>query len=243
MTFKKILILLSCFTIVSCKLSNVNVDVSYTNYNQKGVLIMDGKTKFNLPADSLSISISIPEGVHKFKLNNEKEFECNITEDGGILNLNNLRFVSITEAYRSTDFLGANKSYINCIVIDSIVYVIKEDSTAVINDIDIKNKLEELKTNNYYDAPRLYESKKFIPKDWDYGLNEDFPTEIETYGRNASDDLATEIKRKVIPLSLFKLFPIVSPSMVETKHLKDVLALKNDKANQFDKKNNQMKMD
>lgn len=243
MTVKNFLFILFSLVLFSCKNEHVSVDVSFNSDTQSGILVMDGKTKFKLPKDSTSISISIPEGIHTFKLNKDKVFQCDIPDEGGILNLSNERFVTITETYQTGSSLNFN-SYSNrdFVVIDSLVYIIKNDTTRRITDQELKTYIEEEKKNGYaLSTVKLYKAEKFIKKDWDYGLGQDFPEEIEIYTSKYSN--ASDTKTKVLQANLFMLIPLVEPSYMEVRSLKDVMSGKNDKDADSSKKDAQMKMD
>ncbi|MDI9310128.1 MAG: hypothetical protein QM535_07930 [Limnohabitans sp.] len=245
MAFKNSLFILFSLVLFSCKNEHVAVDVSFNSDTQSGVLVMDGKTKFKLPKDSTSITITIPEGTHTFKLNKEKVFQCAIPDEGGILNLNNERFVTITETYQTNENSLDFHRYSNrdFVVIDSLVYIIKNDTTTTITDQELKTYIEEEKKSGYaLSSVKLYKAEKFIKKDWDYGLGQDFPEEIEIYTSKYSNN-SSDTKTKILQANLFMMIPFVEPKYMEVRSLKDVMSGKNDKAVDSNKKDAQMKMD
>lgn len=244
MTFKNFLFILLSLVLFSCKNEHVSVDVSFNSDTQNGTLVMDGKTKFKLPKDSTSITITIPEGIHTFKLNKDKVFECEIPDEGGILNLSNERFVTITETYETNEkaFNINSLAKRDFVVIDSLVYILKNDTTRKITDQELKTYIEqEKKYGSGISSIKLYKAEKFIKKDWDYGLGQDFPEEIKIYTSKYSD--ASDTKTKILQANLFMLIPLVEPNYMEVRRLKDVLSGKNDKEEDSTKEDAQMKMD
>lgn len=247
------LLFIFIFLLVSCSKIKTRIDVSYDPQTQKGNLLVDGKLPFKLSADSTSVSILIYPGNHKFKLNNGKEFTQNIPQEGGILNLNNDSFVTVIQSYGSKETdnpyginvnedLRVNQDFV---IIDSMIYYYKKDSVQTVTDADLQSAINLDKKLGGASGIRYYEPKKFITKDWDYGLNEDFPESIteKTSSTSASYILNRTYKNKVMQSSLFKLYALMSPEYFEVRNIKDVMLNKLDKQEDNKKETKQMKFE
>jgi hypothetical protein len=237
MKTKKIAFVILSTLLFSCGKTNTKIDISYDGETQKGILLIDGKTKVKLPADSTSISISIESGDHTFKLNKDKAFSCAIDSEGGILNLNKERFVSIPEIY-SDESMGKlmnslNNSKPDYLIVDSLVYVYKKDSLKSVSDAEIKRVLDQK-----YTTMKLFEGHPFIKKDWDYGLSEDLPEQIEIRGT-----ASMETRTKVMPLYLFRFMAMLTPQYFEIRNIKDIQSGKTDKTTDKAKEKQQMDME
>lgn len=257
MKFKNtIQLLVLMIMMISCAkipLEPIKIDVSYDSEKQKGNLIVDGKQIFKLPSDSMSITIKLTEGNHTFKLNKEKEFTQFISKEGGILNLNDASFVTIIQPYVSEKTensygfdpdkdMSFNKDFV---IIDSIIYFYKKDTLQDVSDLDIKNAMERYKKfGDDISGLKYFEPKRFIAKDWNFGLNEDFP---ETISEETSNTImpvkGTRYKRKVVELNLFKLYASMSPQYFAVRNLKDVMESKEDIKEDLKKTEKQMEFD
>ncbi|MFL9834213.1 hypothetical protein ABS765_09240 [Chryseobacterium sp. ST-37] len=250
-------LLILILTMISCNkikipVEPVKVDVSYDSETQKGNLIVDGKQTFKLPSDSMSITIKLTEGSHTFKLNKEKEFTEFVPKEGGILNLNNASFVTIIEPYvsqtieNSYGFDPNNDTRLNqhFLIIDSTVYYYKKDTLQNVSDLDIKNAIAFSKKLKGTSAMKYFEPKRFIAKEWNFGLNEDFPETItEETSSIAIPVKGTRYKRKVVELTLFKLYALMSPQYFVVRNLKDVMESKEDIKEDSKKSSRQMQFD
>jgi len=253
MKFKTtIQLLILAITMISCHKASVAVDVSYDPATQKGTLLVDDKFKFKLSEDSTSTSITITEGGHTFKLNNGKEFKQVISSKGGILNLNNEDFVVMSQPYGSdTQFssnYNANLDFTaghHFIVIDSMIYYSKTDSLENISDAKLKKALDMNKRlGDRGNFMKYYKQAKFIEKDWDFGLNQDFPETVQTRSSESvtvSGNLT--YKTKVIPATLFKLYAVMSPQYFVIRNIKDVMESKEDLKEDIKKSSKQMEFD
>lgn len=256
MKFKTtIQLLILMIMVISCAkipVEPVEVDVSYDSEKQKGNLIVDGKQIFKLSSDSMSITIKLTEGNHTFKLNKEKEFTQFIPKEGGILNLNNASFVTIIHPYVSEKTensygfdldkdMSFNKDFV---IIDSTIYFYKKDTLQNVSDLDIKNAMARYKKFDDISGLKYFEPKRFITKEWNFGLNEDFPETITEETSNTIMPVkGTRYKRKVIELTLFKLYALMSPQYFVVRNLKDVMESKEDIKEDLKKTEKQMEFD
>lgn len=253
MKFKTTLqLLIVIITMISCHKASVAVDVSYDPETQKGILKVDDKFTFKLSEDSTSTTITITEGSHTFKLNNGKEFTQVISNKGGILNLSNEDFVVMSQPYgmdvENVSGLNANIDFTagnHFVVIDSMLYYSKTDSLEEVSDARLKKALDMNKRldgkGNYM---KYHKPAKFIVKDWDFGLNQDFPKTIETRSSGGSPAFNTlTYKTKVIPATLFKLYALMSPQYFVVRNLKDIESGKEDIKEDREKTSKQMEFD
>jgi len=191
---------------------------------------------------------SIEAGKHTFVLNKGKEQTITITENGGILNLNKNRFVRFYENYSDESLINLQeqlKSKIDfyendVVIIDSTVYVYKEDSTAVVSDEQIKASIENYQNTRENKANfKLYQADLFIPNDWDYGLTQDFPDNISVSSSNSSL-YASEVRTKVIEEKLFVLMAMLTPDHFIIREQKEIMSNSTDKKTDSEKKQKQM---
>lgn len=253
MRFKSaFLLFIFIFLLVSCSKIKTRVEVSYNPSTQKGTLLVDDEFPFKLSADSTSVSILLDPGNHKFKLNNGKEFIQNIPQKGGLLNLNDENFVTLIQPYGSggdeNSIFGNNKDISmneHFVIIDSMIYFYKKDTLQDISDAHIKKVLEiNNKSRVQNSFMEYYEKKKFIPKDWDFGLNEDFPETIkERSSSSGSMRIGLTYKSKIIQAPLFKLYAMMTPQYFVVRNLKDIEENKLDKNDDDKKIKEQMKFD
>lgn len=245
-------LLIVILTMISCHKASVTIDVSYDPETQKGILLVDNEFKFKLSEDSTSTSITITEGNHTFKLNNGKEFNQTILKKGGILNLNNDDFVVMSQPYGSdTKFSSTYNTNIDFtaghhfVVIDSMIYYSKTDSLEEVSDASLKKALDmDKRLAGQGNFMKYYKKAKFIEKDWDFGLNEDFPETVQTTSSSAATISGNlTYKTKVIPATLFKLYALMSPQYFVVRNIKDVEASKEDVKEDREKSSKQMEFD
>lgn len=246
-------LLIAAFIMFSCSKVSTKIDVSYNPDTQKGVLLIDGEKSVKLSADSATTQIRITEGNHTFKLNKGTEFTQYIPREGGILNLNEESFVTIIQPYGTeernpyalnSNLLTANKDFL---IVDSIIYFYKKDTLQEVSDAELKRAIDMDKKMRGASSMKYFEPKKFIAKDWDFGLNEDFPETIEEKTTRRSSDISfgnnLTYKSKVVEFTLFKLYAMMNPQYFVIRSLKDVQEGKADKAEDIKKENKQMKFE
>ena len=200
------------YVLFSCEslTPKTKIEIKYDNQTQKGWLIIDKKDSVKLIGDT-TFAYEIALGQHTFQVNKQKPFIATIEKDGGILNLSKTKFVRFFQEYQSTSGKNSilNKDEFkhnlglmyNLFIIDSTIYIYKDDSTINYTNDEIRIALKKM---NYRPISKfkVYEQHNYIAKDWDYGLTEEFPDEIQietkTYGlfNNAT-------KTKVIEYDLF----------------------------------------
>jgi hypothetical protein len=240
---EKILLKTSCFLllaalVISCN-SKTKIEISFDS-NQKGLLVFDQKDTVKIVTDSV-ITYEIKEGNHTFVLNKGNPQTINIPSEGGILNLNKRRYVRLYQNFGDKNpYEIINGEDVNVLVIDSLVYVYKSDSTKVVSDELIKSKL---KTNQTFDVNsstriKLYNADLFIPKDWDYGLTEKMPDSITVDTKNSAINYTS--RTKLIDENLFRIAALLSPSNFIIKNKKDIMNNVGDKKVDEEKKKNQM---
>lgn len=238
---------------LSCSKASTNVDISYDPDTQKGTLLIDGEKSFKLSADSMSKQIRITEGNHTFKLNKGKEFTQFIPREGGILNLNDESFVTVIQPYGTEEKnpygLNTNLMLVNqdFLIVDSIIYYYKKDTLQEVSDSELKRAIAMDKKLRGASSMKYFEPKKFIAKDWDFGLNEEFPETIEEKTTRRSSDISfggnLTYKSKVVEFSLFKLYAMMNPQYFVVRKVKDVEESKVDKAEDSKKEGKQMKFE
>lgn len=241
------------FLMFSCSKISTKVDVSYDPDTQKGILLIDGEKSVNLSADSTTTQIRITEGNHTFKLNKGKEFTQYIPSEGGILNLNEESFVTVIQPYgteeKNSYGLNSNLMTVNkdFLIVDSMIYYYKKDTLQEVSDSELKRAIAMDKKLRGASSMKYFEPKKFIAKDWDFGLNEDFPETIEEKTTRRSSDISfgnsLTYKSKVVEFTLFKLYAMMNPQYFVIRSLKDVEESKNDKAEDSKKASQQMKFE
>jgi hypothetical protein len=239
------------FLMFSCSKVSMKIDVSYDPETQKGILLVDGEKSFKLSADSATTQIRITEGNHTFKLNKEKEFTQYIPREGGILNLNNESFVTIIQPYGTeeknpyalnSDLMMVNQDFV---VVDSMIYYYKKDSLQEVSDSQLKRAIAMDKNQRGAGSMKYFEAKKFINKDWDFGLNEDFPETIEERTTNSGVSFGSNLayRSKVVDFTLFKLYAMMNPQYFVIRSIKDIEASKVDKKEDSKKESKQMKFE
>ena len=131
------------------------------------------------------------------------------------------------------------------VIIDSLVYVYREDTIKDISDEQIKKAIQSYNASkndkNGYDNTKglkLFEANLFVPKKWDYGLSEDFPESIEI--KTSGSFAASEVKTKIINAQYFMIGALMSPKNFIIKNEKDIMFNTNDKKVDDAKKKKQL---
>lgn len=246
-------VLILSLIMLSCSKASTNIDISYDPETQKGTLLIDGEKSFKLSADSTNKQIRITEGNHTFKLNKGKEFTQFIPREGGILNLNEESFVTVIQPYGTeeknpyglnTNLMRANHDFL---IVDSIIYYYKKDTLQEVSDSELKRAIAMNENTRGASSMKYFKPTKFITKDWDFGLNEDFPETIEEKTTRRSSDISfggnLTYKSKVVEFSLFKLYALMNPQYFVVRNIKDVQESKLDKAEDHKKENKQMEFE
>ncbi|WP_445710410.1 hypothetical protein [Flavobacterium sp.] len=246
-------LLVCVLTLVSCGLGEKKtaIEINYSK-EQNGILVFDQKDTIKLVGDS-TIVFKTTSGAHTFVLNKEKSQKFNIPEKGGLLNLSKKRYVRFSEEYE-----GENKSELEMmvaakmkkqfnneiVVIDSLVYVYKKDSTMVVTDEQIKSALESYEDNKFSsNTMKFYESDIFIAKDWDYGLIDELPERIEIKSTNSYGNFGVTIKTKLIEENLFLLMAMFTPEYFVIKSKEEIMSNSGDKKVDEEKKKNQLEFE
>lgn len=234
-------------TLVSCS-SKTKIEIDFDT-EQKGLLVFDEKDTVKLVGDS-TIVYEISSGEHTFVINKEKPQTVKISSEGGILNLNKNRYIRFYEKYSEEAHSDLEKllqqkkiSYFDndIVVIDSLVYVYKEDSTSVVSDEQIKSALKNYEnTRSLKNNIKLYNADLFIPKDWDFGLTEDLPETISVTSNSSSSLMGTEIRTKIMNEKFFRLMSMFMPQNFIVKSKKEIMSNKTDKKVDEEKKKNQL---
>jgi hypothetical protein len=229
--------LLLAIFVISCG-SRTKIEINF-DQNQKGLLVFDQKDTLKIVGDSI-LTYEIESGNHTFVLNKEKPQTIDVSSNGGILNLNKKRYVRLYQKYGDeTSFDIGIQPYLDIVVIDSMVYVYKKDSTAVVTDEQIKSSLENFSADtNSNSSLKLFNADLFVAKDWDYGLTEELPETISVQSNTSFTSI--QYKTKLIEEYLFRISAILSPSVFVVKNKKDILENKGDKKVDEEKKKNQL---
>jgi hypothetical protein len=231
--------------LVSCK-SKTKIEINF-DASQKGLLVFDENDTIKLVGDTTLI-YETTVGKHTFILNKQKQQTFFASRTGGLLNLNKKRYIRFYERYQDENQSPleamASKRQLNyfqndIVAIDSLVYIYKQDSTAVISDEQIKASLKAYEQNIESKANlKLYNADLFIERDWDYGLTEDFPETISVTSN--SSFFNSEIRTKILDLNFFKLMAMLTPQNFVIKSKKDILKNVEDKKVDQEKKKNQL---
>jgi hypothetical protein len=224
--------------IISCN-SKTKIEINFDE-NQKGLLVFDEKDTVKIENDSV-IAYQINSGNHTFVLNNSKPQSIKIPSEGGILNLNKKRYVRMFQDFGETSpFNVINGEDVGVVVIDSMVYFYKLDSTKVVTDEMIKIMIKDSTGINSYSSTsmKLFNSDLFIPKDWDYGLSEDIPSEITVETNN--NYVKSARRTKLLEENIFRFAAILTPSNFIVKKKKDIMNNLSDKKIDKEKSKNQM---
>lgn len=221
--FTKILLGLSFTSFLVACTSNTEIEISADE--KGGVLILDETDTLVIDADSI-IFYDISVGAHKMVYNGGEPEEFRVNRSGGILNLGRQRLVRMTgeygaetlsDIYNNSNVSSTLSMYSipkhNMITIDSVVYIMHEN----VNDFSDRQINTLLKRHKEFagrmpssNMMKLYESELFIHKDWDYGLNEEFPEEILM-----SENSQTTVRTKMVEETLFRLYALLSPETIK----------------------------
>lgn len=191
------------------------VEIKFDSETQKGWLIADKKDSIKLIGDTTFVH-EFTLGQHVFQVNKEKPFVADIEEGGGLLNLSKTKFVRFFQEYSINsnanilkDVTLKNKLTIlhNLFMIDSTIYILREDTTIEYSDEEIKVAVAKLGKNTLCKF-KIYDEVSYIKKDWDYGLTEDMPDEIEIKNNSNYSYYSGTYKTKLMEYDVFMLATI-----------------------------------
>jgi hypothetical protein len=192
------------------------VEIKFDSETQKGWLIADKKDSIKLIGDTTFVH-EFTLGQHVFQVNKEKPFVADIEEGGGLLNLSKTKFVRFFQEYRVANgnnnilnnVIKKNKLTIlnNLFMIDSTIYIMREDTTIEYSDEEIKEAVTKLGKNSLCKF-KIYDEVSYLKKDWDYGLIEELPDEIEVDTKHNYSYLSGTVKTKLMEYDVFMLATI-----------------------------------
>jgi len=229
---------------VSLLISCGGVEIEISADSNGGVLILDGVDTLIIDGDSTFV-YEIDAGEHNMVYNSDEVQTFKVGRNGGMLNLGRQRFVRMTGIYavEQEDYgfgnsnIGIQSDFMqNMITIDSNIYIMADNANEI-KDADVERYIKKFYAlggrNPNSRMMKLIEDELFISKDWDYGINEEFPDDIVM-----SESSGNTIKTKIIEENIFLLFAMLSPENIRTVSLSEREAAKKEaaslKSNQAD---------
>jgi len=207
-----------------------------------GVLIINEDTLV-LDADSV-IRYEISSGKHHIEYNDQILEEFRITKQGGLLNLGRRRFVRLVGTYKASGGYGF-ESHLNLgdyelsdfnkemnlrnkisstalhdmVAIDSNIFIVTDDAEKI-TERELSLYLRDFEEfskdgKDQYNSMKLIDSNIFISKDWNYGLTEEFPDELE------SDYRENTYRTKIMDESMFLLAAIFNTERIRIVTIED----------------------
>jgi len=194
------LYLFICFVFLSCKEVTVVVDRAIDDSLEGPIhLVIDEKYDFKNIADT-SFAVKLTPGTHRMKINNTKEQEFEVGDDGGILNISNQEYVAFELQF---DNVNPDKDAFDLeevrvkfpTIVDSFFVSIKSKPDEVVPDSTIMELLpylngekESLITEEEYVSGlrTVGRNTLFIDKFWDYNMTDTIPRQVSEFNPNKS---------------------------------------------------------
>ena len=202
---KATLSLIICFVFLSCKEVTVVVDRAIDDsFTGPVQLVIDEKFDYKNIADT-SFELKLKPGTHSLKINNNKEQEFEVGDEGGILNISNQEYVAFEIPFMNTkpakDAFDIEELRVKFpALVDSYFVCIKSRPDEVIPDSTIMSLLpyltgekESLMTEEEKVSGLRTVGKNtlFIDKFWDYNMTDTIPRLISEYNSNKSTTKST----------------------------------------------------
>lgn len=254
-----ILFTISCNTNTTIKSAGVVINNESSEKENESIkhIVIDDSLAYDIAIDT-SILINLSVGKHILNINKIPKGDFFVNENGGMINLNEIEFVIYNINYEGSiaSKLGMNNNTYNfrsnVILIDSFVvqekiakdeypdsvlmkFLTGSDSTTI---DQVTGKLAYKNMNN--DFRNVGKGKIYIERDWDYGLTDTIPEQIETTGDANIGGLTTIEKSTIVSAKLFLIYAMLSKDEYIVKDIRDVRKGKNDSRKEKNNKEKQM---
>lgn len=185
---------------ISCKEVTVVVDRAIDDsLNGPIHLEIDDKYDYKNITDT-SFALELKPGTHSLKINNGKEQEFEVGDEGGILNISNQEYVAFEILYKSTnppkDAFDMEELRVKFpAIVDSYFVSIKNKPDEVIHDTTILGLLPYLtgekksmitEEENVSGLRTVGKNKLFIDKFWEYNITDTIPRQLSEMNQNKS---------------------------------------------------------
>lgn len=188
----KKLFLLAAVALAACSKEHATVALDKSNTDNLPMdIVIDDSIKIHLVSDT-SLDLRLLVGEHVLKAKGlSKTFE--VEKEGGIINLDNTEYVlyGIEYATGKTNIFGGMHSELPILIDSFIVFKNREvlGKKVPVSDKSLLEKLPMIEKN--VSAPgekgkahftKVGKDQFYIPKFWDYNLNDEIPETIEIKG-------------------------------------------------------------
>jgi hypothetical protein len=163
-------------------------------------------------------------GEHILSINNKKE-KFNVSENGGVLNVEHCDFVIFPIKYTSNDEI--TKASIETdfpIIVDSLIIYGKNIASNQINLVSLLRNPNSKEIFNY-NLEKIDKSQLFINRNWDYDINDTISDTLSVKTTAEKGIIAN--KRKIVDAKLFvfyaKISNVYNVELIEEKELMELI--------------------